>query len=154
VYPNGDSFTIDANDEHDPNNSMEACSRTWKMGMDLLCRDYNLPDNGFLIYGESRGAQWAHRLVLRNPKKFLAVHININSSFEEPTPEASHCLWLVTTGELEPGSQAARIFYRKSLACSVEKLGSRRSPLTIEGVGQDLEGGFLEQVGGFAREKG
>jgi restriction endonuclease S subunit len=38
--------------------------------------------------------------------------------------------------------------------CTVEKLGSRRSPLTIEGVGQHLEGGFLEEVGGLAGQQG
>jgi hypothetical protein len=40
------------------------------------------------------------------------------------------------------------------LICSVEKLGSRRSPLTIEGVGQHLEGGFFEKIGGFAGQQG
>jgi type I restriction enzyme S subunit len=38
--------------------------------------------------------------------------------------------------------------------CTVEKLGSRRGPLTIEGVGQHLEGGFLEEVGGLAGQQG
>jgi hypothetical protein len=97
-------------------NMYNKCFRTWKIGMDQLCRDYNLPDSGFLICGESRGAQWAHRIVLRCPEKFLAIHININSSFEEPTPEASHCLWLLTTGELEYGSKAAKIFFQKAQA--------------------------------------
>ena len=116
MYNNGDSFTQDSNEERDPNNSMEQCFRTWKIGMDQLSRNYNLPDSGFLICGESRGAQWAHRIVLRCPEKFLAIHININSSFEEPTPEASHCLWLLTTGELEHGSTAAKIFFQKAQA--------------------------------------
>jgi hypothetical protein len=40
------------------------------------------------------------------------------------------------------------------ISCTVEKLGSRRSPLTIEGVGQHLEGGFLEEVGGLAGQQG
>lgn len=111
MYSIVDSFTNDENDEREPDNSMEQCFRTWKIGMDQLCRDYNLPDNGFLIDGTSRGAQWAHRIVLRSPEKFLAVHIHVNSSYEEPTTEASHCLWLVTTGELEHGNKAARIFY-------------------------------------------
>jgi predicted esterase len=116
MYNNGDSFTVDAIDEREPDNAMEQCFRTWKTGMDRLCRDYNLPDSGYLIYGFSRGAQWAHRIVLRSPEKFLAVHIHVNSSFAEPTPKASHCLWLITTGELEHGSIAARVFYQKGLA--------------------------------------
>jgi hypothetical protein len=39
-----------------------------------------------------------------------------------------------------------------TLSCSVEKPFLCGYPLTIEGVGQHLEGGFLEEVGGFARE--
>jgi hypothetical protein len=116
MYDNADSFTVAANDERNPDHAMEQCFRTWKLAVDQLSRNYNLPDSGFLIYGESRGAQWAHRIVLRCPEKFLAIHININSSYEEPTPEASHCLWLLTTGELEHGNQAARIFYHKAQA--------------------------------------
>lgn len=116
MYSIANSFTTDPDDERDPGNSMEQCFRTWEIGMDRLCRDDNLPKNGYLIYGFSRGAQWSHRIVLRSPERFLAVHIHINSSFAEPTPEASHCLWLLTTGELEHGSTAARIFYHKAQA--------------------------------------
>jgi len=116
MYSIADSFTVDPEEERDPNNSMEDCFRTWKIGMDRLCRDYGLPTSGYLIYGYSRGAQWAHRIVLRSPEKFLAVHIHINSSYAEPDPKASHCPWLLTTGELEHGNKAARIFYQKGLA--------------------------------------
>ncbi len=117
MYSLSDSFTKDEdNDGHDPDNSMEACFRTWKVGMDQLCAAYNLPKDGYLIYGYSRGAQWAHRIVLRSPEKFLAVQIHTNSTFAEPTPQASHCLWLLTTGELEYGSTAAKIFYQKAIA--------------------------------------
>jgi hypothetical protein len=116
MYSISNSFTDtdDPTEDRDPGNSMEECFRTWKMGMDQLCRDYNLPEDGYLIYGYSRGAQWAHRIVLRSPERFLAVHIHINSSYAEPTPEASHCLWLLTTGELEHGSAASRIFFHKA----------------------------------------
>ena len=116
MYSFSDSFTDDANQEREPSNAMEQCFRTWKIGVDQLCRDYNLPEDGYLIYGYSRGAQWAHRIALRSPEKFLAIHIHVNSSFAEPTPDASHCLWLLTTGELEHGSAAAKIFYQKGLA--------------------------------------
>ena len=115
-YSIAESFNDDTSDERDPYNSMEACFRTWKIGMDRLCRDYGLPESGYLMYGYSRGAQWAHRIALRCPERFLALHIHINSSFEEPTANASHCLWLVTTGELEHGNKAARIFFHKAQA--------------------------------------
>ena len=114
MYSISDSFNADPEDEREPWNSMEQCFRTWKIGMDQLCRDYNLPESGYLIYGYSRGAQWAHRIVLREPERFLAVHIHVNSSYAEPTSDAAHCLWLLTTGELEWGNKAARTFYQKA----------------------------------------
>ena len=40
------------------------------------------------------------------------------------------------------------------MLCSVEKLGGHDGTLTIEGVGQHLEGGFLEEVGWLAGQKG
>ncbi len=116
MYSISDSFVVDADEERNPDNSMEQCFRTWKIGMDRLCRTYGLPENGYLIYGYSRGAQWAHRIALRSPEKFVAVHIHINSSYAEPSPEAAHCLWLLTTGELEHGNKAARLFFQKGLA--------------------------------------
>jgi hypothetical protein len=115
-YSIADSFTGDAREETDPGDSMEQCFRTWKIAMDRICRNYNLPSDGYLIYGESRGAQWAHRIVLRDPDKFLAIHINVNSSFEQPNSDASRCLWLVTTGELEHGSSAAQVFFHDAQA--------------------------------------
>jgi hypothetical protein len=44
-------------------------------------------------------------------------------------------------------------FDMKSL-CSVEKLGLCQGTLTIEGVGQHLKGGFLEEVGWLASQQG
>jgi len=116
MYSISDSFTTESSEESEPSNPMEQSFRTWKRAMNRLSHDYSFPSNGYLIYGSSRGGQWAHRIVLRAPDKFLAVHIHINSSFQEPTPEASHCLWLLTTGELEHGMAAAKIFYQKALA--------------------------------------
>jgi predicted esterase len=115
-YSLANSFDEDEADERESDNSMEDCFRTWKIGMERLCHDYGLPESGYLMYGYSRGAQWAHRIALRCPEKFLAVHIHINSTFEEPTADASHCLWLVTTGELEHGCPAAGVFFHKAQA--------------------------------------
>jgi len=42
----------------------------------------------------------------------------------------------------------------KTRMCSVEKFFLWDSTLTIEGVGQHLEGGFLEQVGWLAGQQG
>ncbi len=41
----------------------------------------------------------------------------------------------------------------KSIDCSVEKLGECDSTLTIKGIGQHLEGGFFEKIGGLAGQE-
>jgi len=37
--------------------------------------------------------------------------------------------------------------------CSVEKLGECDSTLTIKGIGEHLEGGFFEKIGGLAGQE-
>ena len=88
-------------------------ANAWERGVHVLCQDARLPENDFLLYGISRGAQWAHRLALRKPAHFLAIHIHINSSYDWPTPAAKNVLWLQTTGEREAGYEAARRFYAR-----------------------------------------
>ena len=124
----------------------DVLASAWDRGIRTLCRENNLPDNDFLLYGISRGAQWAHRLALRKPERFLAVHIHINSSYDKPTPAAKRCLWLQTTGELEAGYAAARRFYADCLQLGYpiifkagENLGHASSP-QIEA----LRGRFFE----------
>ena len=51
---------------------------------------------------------------LEAPERFLAVHADINSSFDEPTEKGKSPFWLITTGELEWGYKAAIRFYQKS----------------------------------------
>jgi predicted esterase len=86
-------------------------ARTWRKGIESLIKDYQLPANGWFLHGISRGGQWAHRLALREADLFGAVHIHINSSYDQPTPEGAKILWLVSTGELEAGYPAAKRFY-------------------------------------------
>lgn len=91
--------------------AFDQVARTWRRGADDFIRDYQLPKEKWLLYGMSRGGQWAHRIALREPGFFAAVHVHINSSYDRPVPEASSVWWLVTTGELEAGYPAARRFY-------------------------------------------
>lgn len=91
--------------------AFDQVARTWKRGVEDFIRDYQLPREKWLLYGMSRGGQWAHRIALREPGFFAAVHVHINSSYDRPVPEASSVWWLVTTGELEAGYPAARRFY-------------------------------------------
>jgi len=116
VYSASQSFTETPREAENPNDNMEKSFRAWSKGIKRMGKEYGMPQHDFLIYGYSRGAQWSHRLAIRDPKRFAAVHIHVNSSFAEPSKEASGCLWLVTTGELEYGAPAAREFYMKGLA--------------------------------------
>ncbi len=88
-------------------------ANAWERGVHVLCHDAGLPEDDFLLYGISRGAQWAHRLALRKPAHFLAVHVHVNSSYDWPTPAAKNVLWLQTTGEREVGYEAAKRFYAR-----------------------------------------
>lgn len=95
------------------NREFQIYSRLWDEGVNHLVRKTGIPPGDYLLYGISRGAQWAHRLALRKPERFLAINIHVSSSYDVPTPEASHCLWLVTTGELEHGYALAKGFYEQ-----------------------------------------
>ncbi len=96
------------------NSGFNQLADAWERGVHVLCHDAGLPENNFLLYGLSAGAQWAHRLALRKPGHFLAVNIHVNSSYDWPTPEAKSILWLQTTGEREYGYQAALRFYARA----------------------------------------
>ena len=83
----------------------------WENGLLQLAGKYGVPKEKLLISGMSRGAQWAHRLVLAKPGRFLAIHAHIASSYAKPLPEAQNIFWLVTTGQSEPGYPLACKFY-------------------------------------------
>ncbi len=86
-------------------------AKAWAKGVEELSRKYGMPDKGFLLWGMSGSAQYAARLVLRQPQYFLAVHIHVPSSFDKPTPEANRVLWCLTTGENEVGYERSLRFY-------------------------------------------
>ncbi len=87
----------------------------WEKGFKRVLNKYLLPKNAIMMYGFSGGAQIAHRIALRKPQYFSGIHIHINSSYDIPTPKGKDVLWLVTTGELEYGYQAATRFYQKMI---------------------------------------
>jgi hypothetical protein len=104
---------LSKDDQKQIDKMFDVYGRVWNEGVDQMVDQYKIPPNDFLLYGISRGAQWAHRLALRRPERFLAINIHISSSYDVPTPEASQCLWLVTTGDLEHGCPFAKVFYRE-----------------------------------------
>ena len=91
-------------------------ARAWKIGVGKLCKEQGLPEDGFLLYGISRGAHWSGRLALRIPEKFLAVHIHVANSYDRPSHAAARPLWLVTSGDLDRGRDNAVAFYRECRA--------------------------------------
>jgi len=88
----------------------------WARGVALLGQKTGIPQSDYLLYGISRGGQWAHRLALRKPGYFLAVHVHIPSTFDTPTAAGKQALWLVTTGEREAGYDRAQRFYHECTA--------------------------------------
>lgn len=88
-------------------------ANAWERGVAEFGKETGLPTKDYLLYGISRGAQWAHRLALQKPEYFLAVHIHISSSFDVPNPAANEILWLITTGEQDYGYPGGIRFYKE-----------------------------------------
>ncbi len=91
--------------------AFDAISRAWNYGVTQLCRKYGLPENDMLLYGCSRGSNFAQRIALRSPERFLAVNVHVANSFDRPSPKAAHTLWLVTNGALDVGVENACRFF-------------------------------------------
>ena len=92
--------------------NFELVSKAWDKGIKFFVNKHGLPESGYLMIGSSAAAQFAQRLALRCPKRFLAVHAHIASSFDIPVKNASSLLWCVTTGENELGYNRSRKFFR------------------------------------------
>ncbi|MFZ4775611.1 MAG: hypothetical protein ACOYM3_09625 [Terrimicrobiaceae bacterium] len=108
----------------------------WERGVEDLHDKYGIPTRDFLLWGICASAQWAHRLVLRQPDHFLAAYIHIPSSFDKPTPDAAKVLWLLTSGELDGGYQHGVRWYADCRAAgypiiykAVMNLGHAGSPI-------------------------
>ena len=86
-------------------------AKAWDAGISFFVRKYGIPSSGYLMTGFSGSAQYAQRLAMRRPERFLAVHIHIASSFDVPTKGGSSILWCVTTGENELGYERSRRFF-------------------------------------------
>ncbi len=100
-YANWDEQTAKTSKQMDE--AFDDVSAAWAKGVDDLCRKHELPNRGFVMWGLSESAQYGARLALRIPHYFLAVHIHVPSSFDQPTPEANGVLWCLTTGDKESG---------------------------------------------------
>ncbi|MDR0532552.1 MAG: hypothetical protein LBH01_01200 [Verrucomicrobiales bacterium] len=119
--------------------SFEAVASAWEEGLLYFHNTYGIPKDYLLLEGFSGSAQWAHRLAMRKPEYFLAVHIHIPSSFDKPRVEASKILWCVTTGELEGGYESSKTFYADCRALNfpiiykaIPKLGHQDSVIAYD----------------------
>jgi len=104
---------LDKDNARAMDNRFDEIASAWKKGMRRLANKHGLPQNGYFIYGISRGSHWGHRLVLRNPDWFQAAHFHVANSYDIPTDNAKNLLWLITTGERDSGYQASMRFYEK-----------------------------------------
>jgi pimeloyl-ACP methyl ester carboxylesterase len=107
----------------------------WEKGIRHLIREYGIPERDYLVQGHSGGGQTGHRLALRKPQYFSAIHIHVNSSYDKPVPAARNIIWLVSTGEREYGYPASQRFYYDALEAGYsiiykagESLGHSSSP--------------------------
>ena len=87
-------------------------ANAWDAGINYFVKNHGLPPSGYLMMGSSGAAQYAQRLALRRPERFLAVHAHIASSFDVPVKKGATLLWCVTTGENELGYARSRKFFR------------------------------------------
>ena len=94
--------------------TFDTIASSWYLGVNKLCKAYAIPSDNILLWGTSGAAQYAMRLALRCPTKFLAACIHIPSSFDMPTKQGNNILWCLTTGELEPGYNRSLEFYKES----------------------------------------
>jgi hypothetical protein len=108
-YANFDELNKDQIHSWDDN--FQQLADAWDRGIQRLVQTYGIPDHDYLMYGLCAGGEWVHRLALHKPDRFLAVQMHLSTSYDAPTPEASHIMWLLTTGELDGGCDRARRFY-------------------------------------------
>ena len=91
---------------------LDDLAREWSRIIQRFSRKHGLPDKDWLLYGICGGAQFAHRVALRQPQHFKAVHVHYGGSYDVPTPQGKSILWMVTSHADEPAYIAAQRFYR------------------------------------------
>lgn len=112
LWKTGKSFDqISRSERRAQDEAFDAVARAWERGVGQLCKEQNLPQAGFLLYGISRGAHWSCRLALRAPERFLAVHLHVANSYDKAQGSAKGPLWLVSSGDLDMGRDNALAFY-------------------------------------------
>lgn len=117
-------------------------ANAWNAGINFFVRKYGIPPSGYLMMGSSGAAQYAQRLALRRPERFLAVHAHIASSFDLPVKGGASLLWCVTTGENEMGYERSRQFFKAARDLSYPIIYKAYPGLGHEGSAKVTELGF------------
>lgn len=118
--------------------NFESIAREWARAASKFAGDNRLPTNGWLMYGICGGAQYAHRLALREPRMFKAVHAHYGGSYDVPTRSGDSVLWLITTWEDDVGHVPAQRFYRACLSLGY-RIMIRSLPRTADPEEQRLK---------------
>lgn len=113
--------------------SLNELADLWEKGIVELSEKYSIPQKDYLLWGVCGSAQWAHRLCLRKPDRFLGCYLLIPSSFDKPTPEASKVLWCLCTGELFGGYERAIKWYQECRAMNYPMIFK-----AFEGLGHNV----------------
>lgn len=90
--------------------NFDMVANAWEEAIQHFHEEYGTPTNNFILQGSCGAAQWAKRLCLRKPDYFLAAHIHLAGSYDQPTPEAAKVLWCVTTTEQDGGYERSLKF--------------------------------------------
>ena len=117
-------------------------AKAWDVGIATFVKKYGIPASGYLMMGSSGAAQFAQRLALRRPDRFLAVHAHIASSFDRPVKGGASLLWCVTTGENEMGYERSRRFFKAARDLSYPIIYKAYPGLGHEGSAKVTELGF------------
>lgn len=112
IWKDESYFEEDEKTERLDDVGFEEVANAWERGVKTFGEKFGIPTRDFLIAGYSASGQWAHRLVLRKPEYFLAIHIHIPCIMDEPRPEANRVLWLITGGELDANYEHTKRFFQ------------------------------------------
>lgn len=91
--------------------AFDAAAYGWDHAVRWFVQKHDIPESGYLMCGSCGAGQFVQRLALRKPKRFLAVHMNIPGSFDQPIADGRTILWCLTTGERLEGGYARSLKY-------------------------------------------
>lgn len=107
------SDMLSTRDANVQNKALGELARDLSRAIERFAKKHEIPSNGWMLYGLCGGAQYAHRVALREPQHFKAVHVHYGGSYDVPTPQGKSINWLVTSLADEPAYIAAQRFYKQ-----------------------------------------